>query len=82
MCALEKQQKPSDSCLNHHLFQGPDLEVLSDVSTGGGVSVGNAECVCVSVFCVSVKKTSVQTYLQYKNSEFLFTVEQFRLHQG
>lgn len=40
-------------CLNHHLFQGPDLEVLSDVSTSGGVSVGNAECVCVlCIVCV------------------------------
>lgn len=47
MC-IGKGEKPTDTkpCLNHHLFQGPDLEVLSDVSTSGGVSVGNAECVC------------------------------------
>ena len=38
--------KPSDTCLNHHLFQGPDLEVLSDVSTSGGVSPGR---MCVYV---------------------------------
>lgn len=43
------KKKPSNAkhCLNHHLFQGPDLEVLSDVSTTAGVSVGNADYVCV-----------------------------------
>lgn len=46
--------KPSNTFLNHHLFQGPDLEVLSDVSTSGGVSVGNVESggVCFCTICV------------------------------
>lgn len=47
-----KGEKPTDTepCLNHRLFQGPDLEVLSDVSSRE-VSVGNAECVCVLYVC-------------------------------
>lgn len=44
---MDKESSNAKHCLNHHLFQGPDLEVLSDVSTSAGVSVGNAEYVCV-----------------------------------
>ena len=39
-------------CLNHHLFQGPDLEILGDVSTRGGVSVGTAVFVRLCTVCV------------------------------
>ena len=46
---MKGNKKPPDAklCLNHHLFQGPDLELLSDVSRSSGVSPRNAECVSV-----------------------------------
>lgn len=58
-CMVERSNMP----VNHHLFQVPDLEVLSDVSTYDAELVFSVQIICTVRVCVFVTKASVQKYL-------------------